>query len=323
MDKWRSRLAANPIPALLAARSEALRYFSRRDLLREAVPPVQRLWRLPEAERILRRQKPDGSWKYPGGKAHIRSQEDYNQLETFRQLGELVEKFGFNRRSAAVQGAAEFLLGHQTAEGDIRGIFGNQYITHYTAGMLELLVKAGYAGDPRVEAGYRWLLSVRQDDGGWTFPVRTAGLGLMEALRAPAPIQPLGSKPFSHLLTGVVLRAFAAHPRRRRSLAARAAGKLLISRFFQADKYIDRRDRSYWEKVSFPFWFTDIVSSLDSLSRMGFEARDPGIRSALQWLRGRQGRTGVFGITLLRGSDPELALWVTLAICRIFRRFWG
>jgi len=199
---------------------------------------------------------------------------------------------------------------------------GSQHATHYTAGMLELLVKAGYAGDRRVEKGYEWLLSVRQNDGGWGFPLRAAGLSLAEALRRPDPIELVRSKPFSHLLTGLVLRAIAAHPRRRHSQAARVAGSLLISRFFQPDRYADRRDRTYWEKVSFPFWFTDIVSSLDSLSLLGFEAQDPGMLRALQWLRGRQGRDGRFHLQLLKGNDPELPLWVSLAICRIFHRLY-
>jgi hypothetical protein len=321
MDIWRKQLEVDAIPSLLAAKSEAIRYFARRDLLGEAVSPVGRLWALPEAERILRRQKADGSWKYPGGKEHVRSREDYNQLETFR-LGQLNEMYGLDRSHGAVIAAAEFLLAHQTGEGDIRDIFRMQYVPHYTAGMLELLVKAGYAGEARVEKGFGWLLSIRQDDGGWAFPLRAAGVGYAEAVRRPDPIPPDRSKPFSHLLTGVVLRAFAAHPRRRKSQAAHEAGRLLMFRFFQPDKYIDRRDRSYWGKVSFPFWFTDIVSAPDSLSLLGFAPEDPGIKSALEWMRGRQGRNGHFRLELLKASDPELPLWMALAVCRIFKRFY-
>ena len=323
MDTWRRQPKFDPIPSLLAAESEVIRYFARRDLLAEAVPRVGRLWTLPEAERILRGQKSDGSWKYPGGKEQVRSREDYDQLETFRRLGLLIEKYGLDRSHGAVKAAAEFLLAHQTGEGDIRGIFRTQYVPHYTAGMLELLVKAGYAGEARVEKGFGWLLSVRQDDGGWAFPLRAAGVSYAQAVRRPGPIQPVRSKPFSHLLTGVVLRGFAAHPRRRKSQAAHEAGRLLISRFFQPDKYIDRRERSYWEKVSFPYWFTDIVSALDSLSLLGFTPEDPGIQSALEWMRGRQARDGRFRMKLLKASDPELPLWVALAVCRIFKRFYG
>jgi hypothetical protein len=54
-----------------------------------------------------------------------------------------------------------------THEGDIRGMLGNQYAPYYTGAMLSLLIKAGFAHDPRIEKGMRWLLKMRQDDGGW------------------------------------------------------------------------------------------------------------------------------------------------------------
>ena len=111
---------------------------------------------------------------------------------------------------------------------------------------------------------------MRQEDGGWTIPFRTSGMNLKEALGKNEPISTDQSKPFSHLVTGMVLRAFAAHPEYRESDEAREAGELLASRFFKPDKYPDRRDKKYWERVSYPFWFTDIVSALDSLSLLGF-----------------------------------------------------
>jgi hypothetical protein len=323
MQKWRAQLKFDPLPMLMASGNKAVAYFTRRDLLGEAGDPVETLWCLPEAEKILRRQQSDGSWKYPGGREQVRRPEDYNQLETFRNLGWLVEKYGFDRRHAAIRQAADFLFSHQTEEGDIRGIMGTQYATHYTAGMLELLVKAGFADDPEVEKGMQWLLMIRQDDGGWAFPLRAANVSYAEAMKLAAPIQPLRSKPFSHLLTGVVLRAFAAHPRYRNSLEAVEAGKLLLSRFFKSDKYIDRGDKSYWQKVSFPFWFTDILSALDSLSLIGFTTAEAEIETALGWLGELQREDGSFQLEILKtGSDGHLPAWVCLAVCRVFRRFY-
>jgi hypothetical protein len=102
----------------------------------------------------------------------------------------------------------EFLLSLQTGEGDIRGIYGNQYATTYVGAILELVVKAGYADDPRVGATFDWLLATRQSDGGWAIPTRTCGLGFRDGLdleRYPEPLTPDVSKPFSHLVTGMVL----------------------------------------------------------------------------------------------------------------------
>lgn len=121
-------------------------------------------------------------------------------------------------------------------------------------------------------------------------------------------------------MTGVVLRTFAVHPHYQQSEAAKQATSLLASRFFMPDAYADRRAVSYWESVSFLFWFTDIVSALDSLSLLGLERENPHIATALEWLKARQQWDGLFELKLLRDRDKDLRFWVCLAICRIFRR---
>jgi hypothetical protein len=120
----------------------------------------------------------------------------------------------------------------------------------------------------------------------------------------------------------MVIRAFAAHPRYRKSQAAHKAGNLLASRFFKPDKYTDRRDRKYWESVSFPFWFTDIVTALDSLSLIGFSWKNPHVQEGLDFLGERQTSDGLFDLKLLRTRDKDLKYWICLAVCRVFKRFY-
>jgi len=318
--RWRKWLRVDPVPALLASGSPAIEYFTRRDLLGEKVKPIETLWELPCVERIRRKQQRDGSWKYHSGNTHMRSEEDYTQIETYRMIGELVEKYGLNRRHLQIGQSAEFLFRCQTAGGDFRGIYANQYTPNYTAGIMELLIKAGYSDDTRIEKGFNWLLSIRQADGGWAIPLRTVRASYKTSVLRGTTIEPDRSKPFSHLATGVMLRAFAAHPSYRRSKEARHAGTLLASRFFRRDAYPDRSAPEYWGRVSYPFWFTDIVSALDSLSMMGFPKDDPAISHSLDWLRDRQDRKGLFRLKLLRGKDKDLIYWVCLAVCRIFER---
>ncbi len=283
------------------------------------------MWQLREVERIVNRQLPEGSWEYlGGGKEHLRSTEDYNQIETFRVLGLLVEKYGLNKGHPAIQKAVEYLFSRQTEEGDFRGIYGSQYTPNYSAGIMELLIKSGYAKDPRIDRGFKWLLSVRQNDGGWAIPLRTAGTKaatFVEALRKPELIKPDTSKPFSHCITGVVLRAFAAHEEHRKTGEAKVAGELLKSRFFQPDKYPDRKAPGFWTRFSFPFWFTDLLSALDSLSLLKFSASDAQIKKALEWLGSKQEQDGKWNLSLLRANDKELSLWIGLAIWRVFKRF--
>ena len=134
-------------------------------------------------------------------------------------------------------------------------------------------------------------------------------------------MQPDRTKPFSHLVTGVVLRAFAAHPKYRQLDEARAAGELLASRFFKKDVYPDRGTADFWTEFSFPFWFTDILSSLDSLSLLEFKMQGPQIKKAIDWFINAQEEDGSWNVHLVRGKDKDLNLWIALAICRVVKRF--
>ena len=321
MVDWKTQLNIDPIPPLISTENKALLYFIKRDLLEKDVESIELLWQLPEVQKILKKQQNIGSWKYPGGKKDMRSQENYDQIETYRKLGFLIEKYGFNKKHASIKSAAEFLFSFQTEQGDIRGIYGNQYSPNYTAAIMEILIKAGYEDDPRIKKGFEWLMSVRQDDGGWAVPIRTNNAKSSKVMNDPEPLEPNRVKPFSHLITGIVLRAFAAHTQYRKSEEARLAGDLLISRFFKPDKYPDRRTADYWTRVSFPFWFTDIISSLDTLYYLGFMSDNPQIDNALNVLTDRQLENGLWDLKLLRTKDKDLPLWIALAICRIFKNY--
>jgi hypothetical protein len=323
---WRKQLKFDPLPSLLSSENKSITHFVRRDLLGERLESAEVLWQTPEVRRLTVRQLENGAWKYPGGKEYIRSQDNYNQIETYRILAQLVEKHGLNKQHPAIGRAAEYLFSHQTEKGDFaRGILGNQYAPYYSAAMMELLIKAGYEADPRIERGFRWLLSIRQNDGGWAIPLRTVGGkfgglgGWTKVLDSPT-INPDLSKPFSHMVTGMVLRAFAAHSKYRRSSEAMDAGNLLASRFFKTDAYPDRQSISFWTGFSYPFWFTDLLSALDSLSLMGFGRNNAQIGRALDWFVARQRKQGDWKLHLLRGRDKDLPLWIGLAICRVFKR---
>ncbi len=320
MNDWRNQLRYDPLPRLLHSRNKAIAYFSKRDLLEEQVDPIETLWELTPARAIIRGQQENGSWRFHGDRPGERWKQDYEQLETYRILGQLVEEYGFTKVHPAISKAADFAFESQTDEGDLRGVYGNQYTPNYSGAMMELLIKAGCGNDPHIERGFRWLLSIRQNDGGWALPLQTVGARLDHATMASKTLKPDRARPFSYLVTGMVLRAFAAHERYRETEAARVAGKLLTSSFFKRGKYPGRQDASYWTKFSFPFWFTDLLSSLDSLSLLGFAIDDPQIHSAVEWLIGRQNRNGLWKLALLKGADKDLPSWIALAICRVLKR---
>ena len=323
------QLRRDPIRSLLAADDAALRPMARRELLGETTPEIT-LAELPGVRRAAARQQPDGRWKYPGGKPGIRSRAAYDQMETYRQLGVLVCKFGLDRQHPAVAAAAGFLSSCQTEAGDYRGIYGRQYTPNYSAAITELLIRAGYEGSAQVENALRWLLGMRQDDGGWAIPTRTLGMSLNVMLTARETFEPDRSRPSSHLITGIVVRALerrsssgyltgalAAHPGYRHSADTRRAAELLKSRFFRRDVYPDRAAPSNWLVFSYPFWWTDLLSALDSLARIGFSADDPGIDPGVAWFVDNQESSGLWNTGRNRPKGPHSDLWVGLAICRM------
>lgn len=171
------------------------------------------LWKLNQVDKIIRKQQDNGSWKYSGSRAHIRSSHHYNQLETYRILGQHMEKYGVTNEHPAIRKAA-----------DSRGIYQAQYTPNYSAAIMELLIKTGSEDDPRIERGFDWLLLIRQHDDGWTIPIRTIGINFTQASEVSEPIQPDKSRHFSHCITGVVLRAFATYPRFKRNRGGKICG---------------------------------------------------------------------------------------------------
>ncbi|MBN2387578.1 MAG: hypothetical protein JXB85_11205 [Anaerolineales bacterium] len=325
MTGWRACLHFDPLPTLLARGDLALAYWVRRDLQEERTGSSESLWELPAPQALVSKQQADGSWPYPGKSYDPQSNTNYDLLETYRTLGLLVEMYGLQRQHPALAEAAGYLFGLQTDAGDIRGILGNQYMPYYFGAILTLLIRAGYADDPRVEKGLAWLLAVRQEDGGWVIPAQ-----LVPARKKtnelwhgqPVPTDP--ARPFSHVATDMVLRAFAAHPAYRLHPAVQTAARLLKGRLFKPDLYNDRKGAAYWLKFQFPFWWHSLVATLDSLSRLGFERMDQEVARGLEWFIENQAEDGLWDTGY--GSGERAArnrAWVGLAVCRVLKRYLG
>lgn len=168
---WLDNLKNNPLGLLLEAKNPVLLFFTERDLLDVESEPVQTLWELHEPTRLIAKQQLEGSWRYHGKRPGDELGENYELVETWRQLRILVEKYGFDRRHIVLQKAVEYIFSCQTDEGDIRGILSNQYIPYYMGAIMELLIKAGYENDERILKGFDWLQDMRQDNGGWIIPM--------------------------------------------------------------------------------------------------------------------------------------------------------
>ncbi|OGO07915.1 MAG: hypothetical protein A2Y92_05425 [Chloroflexi bacterium RBG_13_57_8] len=323
---WRRQLHFDTITALLNSQNKAIVYFTKRDLLGETVEPVSLVWGLTEAQKLLRKQRADGAWEKAGKDTNIYPPYYYSLVETYKRFRILVERYQFNKEHLSIAKAAEFLFSCQTPEGDIRGFIGNQYATYYTGYVIALLIKAGYKSDPRVEKGMRWLLSMRQDDGGWTVPIQTVKYDretwLNLTSRYMKTVRHDRTKPFSHMATDMVLRAFAAHPLYSRSQEARVVGALLKSRFFQPDVYTSYQSPKYWTR--FVFWWPNLLTSLESLALLDFTRDDPDIRRGLDWFIERQEPDGLWKLEsgkAINLKDTGERQWLGLAVCRLLKSY--
>jgi len=133
-------------------------------------------------------------------------------------------------------------------------------------------------------------------------------------------------------VTGMALRAFAASPSRRTSREARRAAELLATRFLQPDRYPDRKAASFWEQLSEPRFYTDVLDALDGVTAVGLGKENSGVRTAEAYVRGRQNPDGLWypGAPAARpeprpaappsAKDREPARWLTVRVLIVLRR---
>jgi len=314
------------IEFLLARGNLPILYWLKKDILEVPVDRERKnLQKFAARIRIIKSQRPNGGWcrrKYEGDP---RWEKTYFIVETLRNVLKL-HNFGCSYEDEELKKAIKFVFSTQTKTGDFRGAYLNEFAPTYHALTLETLCLYGMDKDERTQKGFRWIIKNRQNDGGWVIPYRTIDQEELksrynfEAQSKLEPIKPDKSQPFSHLVTGMVLRALAASPTWRKSKEAWKAGKLLLSRFFKEDKYDDRWLPSYWEEITYPFWATDILSSLDSLSTIGFPADNEKIQGALNWLISKQAKQGYWEAGNKK-TTLEDHLWVTFAVLRVLKKF--
>ncbi len=314
------------IEFLLARGNLPILYWLKKDILEvPADRELKNLQKFASRIRILKGQKNNGGWckkKYEG---HPRWEKTYYIVETLKNLFKLYN-YGCSLEEEEIQKAVDFLFSTQSKEGDFRGAYLNEYSPTYHALTLEILCLYGLDKDKRTQKGFRWILRNRQEDGGWVIPYRTIEHEQLKNrynFRAQLKLEPIKtdrSRPFSHLVTGMVLRALAGSSTWKKGKEAWKAGELVLSRFFKEDGYDDRRLSSCWEEITYPFWATDILSSLDSLSKIGFPAEDERIQRGLEWLMKKQIRQGYWE-SGNKKSTLEDHLWVTFAVLRVLKRF--
>src|SRR4051794_32740666 len=332
LSGWRARLASDPIPRLLREGSPSVLARVRRDLIDDSeAPTAKEIAEYPEVKSLLKKVEKNGSFAPKATEKALGGPKFAVCLSTLRAIDRLAD-FGLRLEgddaSSPLHKMAAFLLESQEADGSIGDLTladtpkgrAKAVALHFQGWAVSALSRTGFEGDPRVEKGFQHLLERRQDDGGWAWRgVRTDS----------------AARPSSHLITGMVLRAFASSVQRRASREARRAGELLATRFLQPDRYDDRKAPSYWEILTEPRFYTDVLDALDTITAIGLGKENSGVRTAEAYLRSRQASDGLWyqgpptkpdgsskaaAKDAAKDKDVDAAIWLTLRVLVVLRR---
>jgi len=302
MKSWKELIKADPIPKLLETEDTGLRNRICRDILETESEVEEPVVDDSEYKTLVRRQKPDGSWRESGRK---KNEPHWTFITTLRTLYCLLD-LGADGENEVFDAGAKYLIGTQTSDGDYRGAYGEDIpAPDYTGMAADVLFRGGKAYHESANTALDWLIGIRRKDGGWAIPV----------LRSNSP-----KDPFSHQVTGMALRAFPSDPQNRYAKEAKKAGKLLANNIFKPDNYPDRRQPEYWGKLCYPFWFTDALSALDVLGKLGYGLDEGRMQRAFDWVLKQQDREG-FWRSDFRRTDMEADPWLTYAAIRVIKFF--
>jgi hypothetical protein len=345
LSGWRARLASDPIPRLLREGSPSVIARLRRDLIDDSeAPGLADVWEYAEVQALAKtigrsgavppsaEEKALGSARFAAALAAVRM---------IDRLADLAVRAENGAAPAPLERLVGFLLSSQEEDGGIADLTlgempksrAKEVALHFQGWAVAALCRVGFEADPRVEKGFRYLLDRKQDDGGWAWRgVRTDS----------------AARPSSHLITGMVLRAFAAAANLKTSREARRAAELLATRFLQPDRYPDRKEPVHWELLSEPRLYTDVLDALDTVTAIGLGKENSGVRTAEAYLRSRQASDGLWhpglpankpdplglvpakapvakgkGAKNGKSKDPaatEAAIWLTLRVLMVLRR---
>jgi hypothetical protein len=96
---------------------------------------------------------------------------------------------------------------------------------------------------------------------------------------------------------------------------------LLADRVFTRDKYSDRRGVAYWTKFTYPYHWTDILSTIDTLTRLGIN-HHPKINEIRQWFQNHKQENGTYDVRVMAGAKyKDVKYWITLQYLKVLQRF--
>jgi hypothetical protein len=279
----------------------------------------------PLVSTLIELQDADGSWKgdilgMRGHTGRIRA-----TAHALSRLGYL----GFDKNNISVERGAEFLFSQQGEDGSWplpdRRLDGQEESEGYsmiplqTALPLKGLAACGYAGEPRTERAYDWLLAQRLEDGAWPTGIASGNYGYVAGYRKLAH-----SRWGCRSNTTGALTCFALHPERRHRPEARRALDLLLGRETREKQTLGFEvARLIGAEAVRGFLTTyarfDLAQMLDLCWRVGATLEDERVGEMIQFIQGQQGAYGLWEYT----HRPQATRWVTFDLLRSLSKLDG
>jgi len=348
---WKSVLKADPVGWLLEFENPSVRYFTLRDILDypdkdpEVMQARAAIRSYEKISTIFRRQKPEGYWGSAEQPYQPKYKSSYWQVMILGQMG--LDK-GDGRVRKACEHIFLFQLdngGFSTFKGEgakreylsVKGralqrgaepppfeTWAEQKIHEYemsclTGNVAAAMIRLGYASDERVRKALKWLVEIQNDDGGWLCPYWNAHIqdrhGCFMGTISP-------------------LDAFSELPAEYRTSEIEAAIEsgvefLLMHRLFRADHHQFKVIKEAWLKLSFPWFFYDILRGLSVVTKLGY-SKDRRIDDAVQILLQKQDSDGKWILESTPSNRMQTDLeqkgkpskWITLNALRVVKRLY-
>jgi len=311
-DSWRARLRADPIPWLLELENPAIRYLTLRNLLdrpaddADVVTAQGAIPCYPPIAELLASQQPDGYWV----------KRDYylpKHNGTFWVLCALGD-VGLTAEHPQIQKSCEFMFTFQREQGPFcrrRRVSGRGIVWDTNPGpctharIVRFLIQFGYGDDPRVRAAIDWLLAAQRGDGMWDCgrPTRPGCLRATHDVLRVAALDPEA----------------AAHP-------AVARGASVVCDLLMESGMSRYHVGISWTTLQWPPFDHSLVSTLDSLARLGCTANHPKMAHAVDWMLNRQLADGSWPLDETSDRPPfdpgptgQPNKWVTLETLQALR----
>ncbi len=97
-------------------------------------------------------------------------------------------------------------------------------------------------------------------------------------------------------------------------------GMLLADRVFKKDKYSDRMGVEYWTKFTYPYHWTDLLSTIDTLTLLGIK-NHPKIDDILCWFEKHKQENGTYEVSVMAGAKyKDAKYWITLRYLDVLKR---